>query len=225
MRNSLVSEASSTQGQQKRANRRQAGSRKRLCAVTLAAAAVPIATQFEARADISGFGDGSNWTINSSGIFTPTFNSPSDLTITDAQNSEANSVFFNDTQRDNNFTAKFHYNFLNGSANPADGVAFVIQNSPAGANALGGGGGNLGYGGIANSAAFEINIYAPNTRGTAYHEQGATGGYQAAGAVDWSDPNGVDITLQYNGTFLTETITQGANTFTNRIAADIATAV
>src|SRR5256885_7648015 len=156
MRNSLRSQSWSIAGQQKQNNRGQRSGGKRFCAVALAAAAVPVATQLKARADISGFGDGSNWTVNSNGIFSPTFNSPSDLTITDPQNGEATSVFFNDLQRDNNFTAKFHYNFLNGSGNPADGVAFVVQNSAAGSNALGGGGGNLGYAGITNSAAFEI---------------------------------------------------------------------
>jgi hypothetical protein len=53
---------------------------------------------------------------------------------------------------------------------PADGLAFVIQNSPAGTAAIGPGGGGIGYGdvdgstgGIPNSLAVEFDTYPYNT--------------------------------------------------------------
>lgn len=42
---------------------------------------------------------------------------------------------------------------------PADGFGFVIQNSPSGAIALGGNGGDLGFSGISNSLAVEFDTY------------------------------------------------------------------
>lgn len=42
----------------------------------------------------------------------------------------------------------------------ADGIALVIQNSPNGLNALGESGGGLGYSGISNAVAFEIDLFA-----------------------------------------------------------------
>lgn len=69
----------------------------------------------------------------------------------------------------NGFTTTFQFRFTNPSAPPADGIAFVIQNSTSGVNALGGGGGSIGYGGttdgsnvlngIANSLAIEFDTY------------------------------------------------------------------
>src|SRR5690349_5556735 len=99
---SITSSSSPVRGQFENQNTRSGGARRArrqrsrgLSAVALAAAAVPLAaTVQQARADISGFGDGSAWTINNNAIFNPVFNSPTDLTITDQQNSEANSVFF-----------------------------------------------------------------------------------------------------------------------------------
>ena len=51
-----------------------------------------------------------------------------------------------------------------------------MQNSSAATNALGGGGGELGYTGIGNSAAFELNLYtgANGGAGIAYGTGGAT---------------------------------------------------
>jgi hypothetical protein len=194
--------------------------------LTAVAAGVPVCLQVErASADITGFGDGSQWTINSGGTIPPAIISPTDLQLTAASNGQSGTAWFNTPQEVDNFTAQFHYNFFNGSGTPADGVTFAMQNSAGGTSALGGGGGSLGYGGILTSAAFEINIYAPNVKGVSLQTGGATGGYLPPGAINVLNTNGVDITLQYNGSFMKETLTQGTNTYSNNILIDIVTAV
>ena len=57
-----------------------------------------------------------------------------------------------------NFTVKAKL-YLGNRPQGADGIAFVIQNSPEGRNALGMGGGGLGYRGITNSFAVEFDTW------------------------------------------------------------------
>ena len=56
------------------------------------------------------------------------------------------------------FSTTFTFQILNPSQPSADGIAFVIQN--AGLQALGDGGGGIGYQGITNSLAVEFDTYA-----------------------------------------------------------------
>jgi uncharacterized repeat protein (TIGR01451 family) len=60
----------------------------------------------------------------------------------------------------NGFSTTFKFQITNASNPSADGIAFVIQNSEAGLQALGGGGGGIGYQGIGNSLAIEFDTYA-----------------------------------------------------------------
>jgi hypothetical protein len=118
---------------------------------------------------------GTDWTINNN-------NSPNaaitngTLLLTDGANSEVASAFYNTPQYDGGFAAFFTYQEADGSAPLADGATFCIQNSPAGASALGGGGGELGFYGIGNSAALELNIYTGSSggRGIQFGTNGAT---------------------------------------------------
>ena len=73
----------------------------------------------------------------------------------------------------NGFTTTFQFQFTNSSSNPADGIAFVIQNASASTAAIGdiGNGGPIGYGdddantnpslgeGIPNSLAIEFDTF------------------------------------------------------------------
>lgn len=119
--------------------------------------------------------DGTGWTINQSTI-TDAGVTNGTLLLTDGKNSEASSAFFNTPQYSAGFAAFFTYQEADGSAPLADGATFCIQNSFAGVGALGGGGGELGFYGIENSSAFEINIYsgANGGRGIQFGTNGMT---------------------------------------------------
>ncbi len=68
----------------------------------------------------------------------------------------------------------------------ADGTTFCLQNSANGASAVGGGGGELGYTGIGNSSAFELNIY-----------NGAHGGMGIQFGTNGMTPDSAIPTLPY----------------------------
>ncbi len=77
------------------------------------------------------------------------------LELTDGNGSEARSAFIPTAVSVAGFTSTFQFTY---GANPAaDGLTFAIQNT--GPTAVGGTGGQLGYGGIGNSLAVELNLY------------------------------------------------------------------
>jgi len=150
--------------------------------------------------------DGTGWQTNGS---VPLITN-NVLQLTDGRGNEASSAFYQVAQYVGGaWTASFTYNSHGGGA---DGTAFVLQTTNA--TALGGGGGQLGYAGIAgHSLAFEINLYGGNnqTPGIALATDGATGIYQAAGPVSTTGTNDIYVTLNWaNGVLavsLTDTLT------------------
>jgi hypothetical protein len=102
---------------------------------------------------------GTDWTLNGN-VATAGFNN-NVLTLTDNTGGEAESAFYNTPQYIDGFVAFFTYQMsATAGATPADGTTFCIQDSEAGTSALGGGGGDLAYYGITNSAALELNLYS-----------------------------------------------------------------
>jgi hypothetical protein len=151
-------------------------------------------------------GNGNGWTVNSNNVALGGF-SANVLTLTDGTNGESSSAFFNTPQYVGGFVAFFTYQEANGDNPLADGATFAIQNSAAGVNALGGGGGQLGFGGILNSAAFEMNIYPPSSGGVGI--QFATNGltptttppaspYMSTAPVNIASGNPINVRLFYN---------------------------
>jgi autotransporter-associated beta strand protein len=180
-------------------------------------------------ATLNGFNTGTNWTVNSAGIVSPAFTGNT-LTLTDGANNESRSAFFNTPQSvSSNLAIGFTYRATGTIGGLADGTAVIFQNDPRGATALGGGGGSLGYNGITPSAAYEINVYAPNTIGTSTNVNGGTGGYTTTGNVDESSGDPINVVVVYDATALTLTEvltdTVNGNTFTRATAlpADLAT--
>lgn len=144
------------------------------------------------------------------------------LNLTTNNQSEASSAFFNTPQAINNWTATYTYTKGVGTANPADGFAFVLQNDPRGVSALGDGGGALGYSGggaIVNSSAALYDIYnggAANQTRLGNAQQGTAFTWQSSTApVDLRSGVPVQVNIAYNSGVVTQTLTQGANSFTS----------
>ncbi len=133
--------------------------------------------------------------------------------ITD-DDDQTGSVFSNNRITIRSFTTSFQIRFHEGTQpNYADGIAFVIQaNRPT---ALGLGAGALGYQTIGSSIAIKLDTFEnpgdPSDSSTGLFEQGAA----PTSGIDTTSNNGplIDsqapklVTLSYDGTTLTETIT------------------
>lgn len=145
--------------------------------------------------------DGTGWQTNGS---VPLITN-NVLRLTDGGGGEGSSAFFNVAQYvGGTWTASFTYNSNGGGA---DGTAFILQNM-TNATALGGSGGSLGYNGISNSVAFEINLYPGNgqTIGIGLGINGSTGVYQATGPVSVNSTNPINVTLSWNSGVLAVTL-------------------
>ena len=188
-----------------------------------------------ALAQINGFNNGLGFTANATNAPGLPAVSGGSLTLTDNNpNFEATSFFFNTPQIISTFTASFSYQA--GGDMAGDGFTFVLQNDPSGASALGSGGGYLGYGGtpqISNSAAVEFNLYTPYGQGTRLGTNGVTGvfgtngGYQPTAPLNFSSGDLINVQLAYNGTALTESLTDpAANTaYSTSYAVNLASVV
>jgi hypothetical protein len=194
-----------------------------------------------AQAEIAGFNDPNGFTLNGAngagidGSSTSDNNpagvpsiSGSTLTLTTAASNEASSAFFNVRQSVGPFVATFTYQ----ATGSFDGFAFVLENDSRGLNALGGGGGDLGYATdgshpatpISPSAAVLFRIQGTTGFGTGGDATNST--QNAASLLDSGDP--INVRLSYSGTTLTETLTDSlhpSNTdtfsYTTNLAADV----
>jgi len=207
-----------------------------------AACAAGLSIVPSAKADIGNFSKegvgATDWTLNRAaanpaGVPSITSNV---LNITTAAGSEASSAWFNTAQQLSNFTASFTYDFLNGGAPPADGFAFVLQNS--GLSALGGGGGALGYLGIDKSVALGFDLYsggaATANGNTAFSAQSSQYGsypgfnnYASVSPVALRDAaNTVNVNIAYREGVFTETLSQvvagTTNTYTRTAFYNVA---
>jgi hypothetical protein len=152
--------------------------------------------------------NGTGWTINTNANMLTAAINNNTLLLTDGTNSEASTAFFNTPQYVGGFVVFFTYNETNGTIPLADGATFCIQNSANGATALGDAGGGLGFSGIDNSAAFEINIYNGanggrgiqfGTNGETPDSQNPTMPYIAPLPIALGNGHPINVRLYYNG--------------------------
>ena len=159
------------------------------------------------------------------------------LQLTDAGASEAASAWYPVQANIKTFTTDFTFQISGGSSPTADGMAFVIQaNSPTVIGPLGGG---LGYGpdtptgvapSIGNSVAIKFDLYSNsgegvNSTGLYTNGQSPTTPFidLTGSAIDLHSGHLFAVHLAYDGTTLTETITDTVTngTFTHAYAIGI----
>ena len=140
--------------------------------------------------------DGIGWSLNNGATL-----GNNALTLTDGSGSESRCSFFQYPLYIGAFEASFNYQDVGGGG--ANGMAFVVQNSPQGAAVIGNGssyGGGLGYLGISPSAAIQFNIYssAPGGRGYAYGQDGNNAGpYSPTDPVGLASGDPINVSILY----------------------------
>ncbi len=135
------------------------------------------------------------------------------LRLTNGGTNQTRSVWFKTTRSIAQFALEFTFQCTNATA---DGFTFAMQRS--GLTALGGTGSNLGYSGIATSAAIKFDLY-PGLSTTGLYLNGAapddgtaatatsSGAIDATnGGVDFHSGDLIRAALTYDGTTLTETL-------------------
>jgi hypothetical protein len=166
----------------------------RFLIATVLAALVPVM----AHADINGFGNFSQFTVNQFDSGSAPAISPGAIHLTSQANGEDRSIFFNTPQNISGFTATFTYQGIT-SGFDLDGAAFVLQNSPAGVHALGG---HLGYGGITPSAAISLEVAFSSS---GFYTAGAVGGGGTlTSPLNLLSRNPINVTITYDGAILHE---------------------
>jgi hypothetical protein len=151
---------------------------------------------------IKGFGgNGAGWNIVTNAAFVPTVVNDV-LKITNSGVGNTANAFWNTSKM---FTAKdFTISFTyTGQNNGADGVAFVVQDDPAGINAIGATGDGLGYRNITRSFAYGLNIF--QTSRSALSTSGANFSNTSTSPVNLRNTNPKNVTLTYNSVALTIT--------------------
>jgi len=153
-----------------------------------------------AKADLVGF-DPATFQYNTNDSGSPPVLGPGSIHLTTGSAQQRRSIFFLQPQDITEFSASFTYRASNIAASTAgQGIAFVLQNSSQGVNALGGG---LGYIGMAPSAAVTFQ----NQTGTGRTYSGFfTNGGLSLGEdvfpVNAFSGHEIDVTVTYSGSTL-----------------------
>lgn len=178
-----------------------------------------------------GFAQTSDLTRNGSAVFADGF-----ARLTVGAVNEAGTVFSNTPLSIANFSTTFTFRVHEGSDPRGEGFTFIIQaNNPT---QLGAAGGGLGYAGIGKSVAIKFDMFKPagNHSSTGLYVNGDPPNnapdIQASDVYVDLDGTGVDLNnqhtkqvgLSYNGTTLTETLTDTVtgDTFTTSYTVNIA---
>ena len=173
----------------------------------------------------------SGWRLNSNAGCCLVNEAGTELQLTDAVGSHVGAAWWtNRIDITHPFTVTFTYHSADGNSSPADGFAWMLQTSAAGPTAIGGGGGSIGASDISPSFGICNNIYTSHQTGWLVN-----GGKQNLTDVKtnnkielWASDKSeraVTYTVTYTGRALTQTLTQGGNTFTLSRDVDLAAAL
>jgi len=151
---------------------------------------------------LNGFGTGAGWTVNNDNISSAAFPSSGTLQLTNNGTNQARSAFYSTplpiAAGTNGFSASFNYN--PSGHETAAGFTFVLQGDPRGATALGGVGGNLGYGGGPNSTGATVNGISPSAAFLFNMDPNAGGGIGFVLTTNGATPSN-NNTVQYEPTY------------------------
>ncbi len=178
-----------------------------------------------ARADISGFGNFSAFTISQNDTGSPpTIPSAGVIELTNG-NFESRSIFADAPQSITQFTASFTFQITNEGFAP--GVTFVLENDPRHAAAVGADSGNEGFDGITKSIGITLDC---RNNATGLFTNGTVGAGEASvGPVNLSSGDPINVQLNYSGSTLTETlldtVTSASFTETDLVLTSIPTTV
>jgi hypothetical protein len=152
------------------------------------------------------------------------------LEVTDGGAEEARAIWYATPVNVQNFTTDFNFQITPAGTNTADGFTFTLQNSAAGVQAIGGGGGYLGYQGIGSSVAVKFDLYNNAGEGsdsTGFYTDGAAPMTPAvdmtASGVNLHSGDILHAHITYDGTTLTLTLTDTVTnaSFTTSTAINI----
>lgn len=182
--------------------------------MTYVALAIVIAGYINgASADYIGFNP-SDYKYNTGDTGSPPVIGEDSIRLTTGSN-DRRSIFFRTKQDITKFRASFDYRVSTVGANAfRQGIAFVLQNSEQGIDALGTGGGGFGVNGISPSAALTIQLDTGSARTFAGHYTNGVvgGGAQPIYPINAFDRLDIRVDLFYDETvsdILTVTFSEG----------------
>jgi hypothetical protein len=167
------------------------------------------------------FNNGAGWTANGNAII-----SNGTLELTEGSTSQNSSFWLNEQVDVMAFRASWIYQDTTGGAG-ANGMTFVVQNSPSGTSALGAGGGQMGYQGIAPSVALGLNIYPNYTIGIQLTTNAFVVPFATPGSVNLASGDPIGVTVQYTGGVMSVTLTDSVArvSFSTNYSIDVTNAV
>jgi len=164
-----------------------------------------------ARAEIIGFGNFSQFEINQNDAgAAPVISIANNriLLTNEDSVSQARSIFHKTPQ---NIAGPFSasYTYQTSADGPATnmGLAFVLQNSPSGFDALGDTWYRLGYGGINNSVALSLELEDGGRSGLYTNGNKGVGGGSLVSPLNLGLGNPVNVEIVYDGVILSQTLT------------------
>jgi hypothetical protein len=193
---------------------------------SLLALVAAIGNSDAARADIIGLVPGS-YSYNTADAGSPPLIGADSIQLTTG-GVQQRSIWFYEQQSISAFTATFTYQSSETAASfQRQGITFAIHANPAGTTALGSlpGSSQLGYGGLTNSVAVTLELDTGSaTSFSGVYTNGVLGGGSALTAPLNAFNGEVDVTIFYQGSLLSVTISDGANTFgpSNHLVGNLA---